>query len=349
MSLIELAHPETSAAGPPSGLRKPYLLFIADVDDAITAKTAFGLRDWIAEDVVGQWRLHPGAVDLGLPELDPRAAHAAGARSVVVGAAPSGGLLPGHWVAALAFAARVGLDVVSGLHSRLRDVPELVAAARAGGSALHDIRVPPERFAVATGRKRSGRRLLTVGADCAIGKKYTALAIARELAHRGKPADFRATGQTGILIAGGGIPLDSVVSDFLAGAAESLSPDAASDHWDVIEGQGSLFHPSYAGVSLGLLHGSQPDALVLCYDPDRSEIDGCPGFPVPDIATAIARNVEAAKLTNADARCVGIALNTSRRAEPDARALLDLTATRFGLPCVDPIRFGAGAIVDAIA
>lgn len=347
MTITKRARAE-DVAGNATRLRKPYLLFIADVDDALTAKTAFGLRDWIPDDIVGQWRLDARAVDLGLPDLDLAAARAAGACSVVIGAAPSGGALPTHWVAALADAARAGLDVVSGLHARLTDIPELTEAARAGGGALHDVRRPPDGLSVGTGRRRGGRRLLTVGSDCAIGKKYTALAIARELERRGRSVSFRATGQTGILIAGAGVPIDSVVADFLAGAAEALSPDAAADHWDVIEGQGSLFHPSYAGVTLGLIHGSQPDALVLCHDPDRREIDGCPGFSMPDIATAIARNVEAARLTNRDARCVGIALNTARQAEADARALLTRTADEYGLPCIDPFRFGATAVVDAI-
>ncbi|WP_375398013.1 DUF1611 domain-containing protein [uncultured Sphingomonas sp.] len=332
----------------PIALRKPYLLLLADIVDPVVAKTAFGLRDWLPDDVVGQWRFSDRAVDLGLPDLDPEAAVRAGARSVVVGAAPVGGRLPAHWVDALAEAARAGLDVVSGLHARLGDLPALVAAAETGGAALHDVRRPPDDLPIGTGHKRPGKRLLTVGADCAIGKKYAALAIARGLRARGVAADFRATGQTGIMIAGSGIPIDSVVADFLAGAAELLSPAAAPDHWDVVEGQGSLFHPSYAGVALGLIHGSQPDALVLCYDPARREIDGCEGFAIPDIATAIARNVEAARLTNPAARCVGLSLNTSRLSDGDARGLLEAMAAEHGLPVIDPLRFGVDAIVDAL-
>src|SRR5690606_2848482 len=136
-------------------------------------------------------------------------------------------------------------------------LPPLAAAAERNGRRLIDVRVPPAGIPTATGRKRSGKRLLTVGTDCALGKKYTALALARAFRARGLAADFRATGQTGILIAGGGIAIDAVVSDFAAGAAELLSPDAAPDHWDVIEGQGALTHPAYAAVSLALLHGSQ--------------------------------------------------------------------------------------------
>jgi len=329
-------------------LRKPYLLFIGDVEDALTVKTAFGLRDWIPDDVVGQWRLTDRTADLGLPDFDPQAAIAAGARSIVVGAAPTGGQLPPHWIAALTTAAEAGLDVISGLHTRLDGVPELAAAALRAKVALHDVRRPPTDLPIGTGVKRTGKRLLTVGVDCAIGKKYTALAIAREMQSRGIDADFRATGQTGILIAGSGIPIDSVVADFLAGAAESLSPDAAPDHWDVIEGQGSLFHPSYAGVALGLLHGSQPDALVLCCAPERNEIDGCPGFAIPTIATAISRNVESARLTNPDVRCVGIAINTAHLGEAEARSTLNALSATHDRPCIDPLRFGAAAIVDCL-
>lgn len=329
-------------------LRKPYLVFIGDVEDALTAKTAFGMRDWIREDLVGQWSLTAGAIDLGLPKLDAARALAAGAGSVVIGAAPAGGQLAPQWIDALAEAARMGLDLVSGLHHRLSDIPRLVEAAAAGGAALHDIRHLPLHLDVGTGARRTGKRLLTVGTDCAIGKKYTALAVAREMTARGWDADFRATGQTGILIAGSGIPIDSVVADFIAGAAELLSPAAPADHWDVIEGQGSLFHPSYAGVSLGLLHGAQADALVLCTDPERREIDGCPGFPVPPIVVAVERYEQAARLTNPAARCVAIAVNTQRHDDARARALLADWSAQFGIPCTDPFRYGAAAIVDAL-
>ncbi len=330
-------------------LRKPYLLFIGDVDDRLTAKTAFGLRDWIPGDIAGQWRLTDDAVDLGLPDLDPAAAFAAGARSIVIGAAPVGGQLPVHWVDALAAAAHAGLDLVSGLHTRLAAVPALAEAAAASRVAIHDVRGAPGPLPIGSGARRSGKRLLTVGVDCAIGKKYAALAIAREMVARGWSAHFRATGQTGILIAGSGIAIDSVVADFVAGAAETLSPAAEPGHWDVIEGQGSLFHPSYAGVSLGLLHGSQPDALVLCIDPGRTEIDGYPGFVIPDIDTAIRRNVEAAALTNPAARCVGISMNSSNLGEVDARTALARIEDAHGLPCADPLRWGVANIVDSLA
>lgn len=329
-------------------LRKPYLLFIGDVRDLVIAKTACGLRDWIPDDVVGQYRTSADAVDLGLPDLSPAQAQACGARSIVVGAAPMGGVLPPHWLEALLDAARCGLDVVSGLHKRLTDQPQLVMAARQNGVALHDVRVPPAGIPIASGIKRSGKRVLAIGADCAIGKKYVALAVARDMARRGWDHDFRATGQTGILIAGSGMPMDAVVADFLAGAAEMLSPDAAPDHWDVIEGQGSLFHPSYAGVSLGLLHGSQPDALIYCHSLTRDEIHDMPGYPMPDVASGIARNLDAARLTNPKAQLAGIAINTAHLGEDEARSVAAGLAAQHGAPCVDPMRFGLASLVDRL-
>lgn len=327
----------------------PHLLFLGDVTDRLIAKTAFGLAEWRPERIRGQWRLGADAVDVGVPDLSPAEARLAGARSLVIGAAPAGGQIPPHWAQCLVEAAEAGLDIVSGLHSRLADVPGLAAAAARRGVRLVEVRTPPPGLPVGTGERRPGKRLLTVGTDCAIGKKYAALALHRAMLARGWKADFRATGQTGILIAGGGIPIDSVVADFIAGAAEILSPAADPDHWDVIEGQGSLFHPSYAGVSLGLLHGSQPDAILLCVDPDRPEIDGCPGFPIPSAADAIARNLEAARLTNPACRCVGIGFNGSRMAAADRSAFVARVQAETGLPVVDPLADDLSPVLDRLA
>ena len=330
-------------------LKAPYLLFLGDVADMVTAKTACGLRDWAGDKVLGQWRTSPQTVDLGLPDMDAGSAAAAGVRSAIVGAAPFGGRLPPHWAAALAEAARMGIDVVSGLHSKLANRPELVAAAEEGGARLVDVRVPPPGLPVGTGQKRPGKRLLTVGADCALGKKYTALALTRELQRRGLSATFRATGQTGIMIAGGGVPLDAVVADFLAGAIEALTPAAAPDHWDVIEGQGSLFHPSYAGVTLGLIHGAQPDAIVWCHSLTRTELDDMPGFAMPSYAEGFARTVEAARLTNPLARIAGISVNTSHLVEAEARSVLAALEDEHGVPAMDAMRFGVERVVDGLA
>jgi uncharacterized NAD-dependent epimerase/dehydratase family protein len=244
------------------------------------------------------------------------------------------------WIPALVEALESGLDIISGMHAKLGDVPQLKSAAERHNRRLIDVRTPPRNIPIATGIKRSGKRLLTVGTDCAIGKKYTALSLARAFKNRGLDADFRATGQTGILIAGGGIPMDAVIADFEAGAAELLSPDAAADHWDVIEGQGSLFHPAYAGVSLGLLHGSQPDVIVVCHDPERRNLLGH-AFPLPDIAETIDMNLRLGRRTNTAIRCAGISLNTSRLGETDANKLLAEESARLGLPVADPMRPGA--------
>jgi uncharacterized NAD-dependent epimerase/dehydratase family protein len=226
------------------------------------------------------------------------------------------------------------------MHVRLADVADLRAVAEHHGRRLIDIRTPPPNIPIATGRRRAGRRLLTVGTDCALGKKYTALAIARGLRARGVDADFRATGQTGIMIAGGGMPLDAVVADFVAGAAELLTPAAPADHLDVIEGQGSLFHPAYAGVSLGLLHGSQPDAFVVCHDPGRTHLLGYPDSALPSIEAVIAHTVALGRVTNPDIRCVGVALNSSSLSAVAAAAEMAALQRRLGLPVADPMRPG---------
>jgi uncharacterized NAD-dependent epimerase/dehydratase family protein len=326
-------------------LRKPYLLYLGDVELKSDAKTAFGLRDWCGEDVLGEWSLPQATVTLGLPKLAPADAARQGAGSLVVGVAAVGGILPAHWLPDLEAALDAGMDIVSGLHSRLSGFPELVQAARRSGAQLRDVRHSDQAFPAGTGRKRSGKRVLTVGTDCALGKKYTALALTRALQARGVPATFRATGQTGVMIAGAGVAVDAVISDFVAGAAEALSPDNAADHWDVIEGQGALFHPAYAGVTLGLLHGSQPDALVLCHDPSRDTIEGYPEFPIPTLKDAIRRYEEAAYLTNRAARCVGISINSSSLSDAQWMAYAERLAQELELPVVDPMRGG----VDRLA
>ena len=329
-------------------LHKPYLLFLADVQIKTDAKTAFGLRDWCRADVLGEWSLPAATISLGLPCLSPAAAAAQGARSMVIGIAAVGGALPPHWLPELEAALDAGLDIVSGLHSRLSAFPTLVRAAQRSGARLLDVRHSDRVFEAGTGNKRSGRRVLTVGTDCALGKKYTALALTEALRARGQQATFRATGQTGVMISGGGVAIDAVVADFIAGAAEALSPDNAAAHWDVIEGQGALFHPAYAGVTLGLLHGSQPDALVLCHDPSRQTIEGYANCPIPDLQDAIDRYVQAARLTNAAVRCVGLSVNSSSLSDSEWVRYCHEQTQRLGLPVVDPMRGGVGAVVDRL-
>ncbi len=323
-----------------AALPSPYLLFLGDAVEPGYAKTAFGLRDWAGERCVGEYALPGATVSTGFERLTPAQAANRGARGFVIGVANVGGVIPQSWVPALTEALEAGLDIVSGMHAKLGDIPALRAAADRTGGRLIDIRTPPANIAVGSGAKRSGRRLLTVGTDCALGKKYAALAIARGLRARGVDADFRATGQTGIMISGSGIPLDAVVSDFVAGASEMLSPAAAPDHVDVIEGQGSLFHPAYAGVSLGLLHGSQPDLFVVCHEPGRTTILGHPDHALPTIEEVIAQTVALGRLTNPAIRCAGVCLNTGKLDAQAAATEIEATGHRVGLPAADPIRGG---------
>ena len=322
-------------------LPKPYLLFLGDVTESGYAKTAFGLRDWARDLCVGEFACPEATVSAGLPRMTPRDAFAKGARSLVIGVANTGGVLKPDWIPSLVEGLEAGLDLVSGMHGLLAGSKELKALADRLGRRLIDVRQPPPNIPVATGRKRTGKRLLTVGTDCALGKKYTALALAGAIRRRGFEAEFRATGQTGIMIAGRGMPIDAVISDFVAGAAEMLSPDAAADHWDVIEGQGSIFHPAYAGVSLGLLHGSQPDVLVLCHEPGREHLLGYPEFPTPQLPEAIAAHLRMGALTNPKIRCAGVSFNTAALRPAEAVALMQRTSESLGLPVADPMRGGA--------
>jgi len=245
-------------------IKAPYLIFLGEETRKTYAKTGSGIVDWRPELCKGQLNLIENGLDLGLPRMSVEEAAAAGIKSLVIGTASVGGGIPDQWLETFENALLAGLDIVGGVHKKLNDIPRLVEAAKKSGSKLIDVRVPPANIPVGTGRKRTGKRVLMVGTDCAVGKKYTALAMERDMRKIGLNADFRASGQTGIMIAGRGIPIDAVVCDFLAGAAELLSPDNDADHWDVIEGQGGIFHPGYSPVSMGLLIGSQPDAFVVC-------------------------------------------------------------------------------------
>ncbi len=336
----------TTAA--PIELRAPYLILIGAESDPTYAKTGFGIVHWQRERVAGQLRLPGCEIDLGVPDLDLAEARAVGVRSLVIGVAPVGGRIPDDWWALIEEAAAAGLDVVSGLHAKLSDNLAVVAAAQASGARLVDIRVPPKNLPVGTGLPRSGRRLLTVGTDCAIGKKYTALALDRAMRAAGMKSTFRATGQTGIMISGAGLPIDAVVADFIAGAAELLSPANDADHWDVIEGQGSLFHPGYSGVSLGLLHGSQPDAFVVCHDATRTQVSGFEHFALPTVAECIEQHTAMGRRTNPDIRCVGVSVNTSQLDPLERSGWLRALAAETGLPCVDPLIDGCEAIVQHV-
>ena len=326
----------------------PYLMFLGDVPDALAAKTAAGIVDWRREWCLGQVRLPGCGADLGIPDLSVAAGAAQGARTMIVGIVNAGGVLDEAWIGSITAALEAGMDVASGLHIRLGADPRIAEAARRHGRQLFDVRMSDQRFATGKGTKRSGLRLLTVGTDCSVGKKYTALALEREMRARGMNAEFKATGQTGVFISGRGVAIDAVVADFISGAVEWISPPAAPDHWDLIEGQGSLFHPSFAGVTMGLLHGAQPDAFVVCHEPTRTAMRGVE-HPLPTIADVIDLTVRCGRLTNPAIRPVGIAVNTKALAEDEAKRYLERTGIEHDLPAADPVRFGTGAIVERIA
>ena len=328
-------------------IETPYLVFLGDAKDALAAKTGQGIVDWRRESVAGQQRLPGCAADLGVAELDAAAAKRLGARTLVIGAVNPGGVVPDAWRAHLVDALAAGLDIASGMHTRLAEIPEVASAAHRLGRQLIDVRQPNTVFATASGRKRGGKRLLTVGTDCSVGKKYAALAIERELKRRGIAADYRATGQTGILIAGAGIAIDAVVADFAAGAAEALSPDNEAEHWDVVEGQGSLFHPSFGGVSLALLHGTQPDAVVVCHEPTRTTMRNV-AAPIADVGEVAQQTLALGRLTNPQIRCVGIALNTAALPADEGRRAVADASRQFALPACDPMRDGVATLVDAM-
>ncbi len=329
-------------------MQQPYLLFLGNGDNQGDAKTASGIAYWRADICVGQYRMENCSIDLGLKDTGIDEAVEMGVKTLVVGVAPDGGKICQTWVPTILEALDKGLDVAAGLHERLSDIPEVYRMAKAKGRAIYDVRQPDQTFPVGSGVKRPGMRLLTVGTDCAVGKMYASLSLEREMRQRGMKVDFRATGQTGIFIAGQGVSIDAVVSDFVSGASESLSPANDQDHWDVIEGQGSLFHPSYAGVTLGLIHGSQPDKMVLCHETGRSHIQYIEGYPIPDLRACLEAYTTTARLTNPAACLIGLCINTSSLTEEQALEYLRETERTLRLPCCDPVRTGVSRIVDVL-
>lgn len=329
-------------------IANPYLMFLGDAPDQLAAKTANGVAKWRPDWCIGQFRMEGCKADIGLADMTLEEAAAAGARTLVVGVVNQGGFLPESWISTLEEALDLGMDIASGLHMRLTDLPGIAEKAKRLGRNLYDARHPTRDFDTGKGKPRTGKRLLTIGTDVSVGKMFTALSIEAEMKARGMKAEFKATGQTGIFIAGDGVSVDAVVADFISGATEWLSPDNDSDHWDIIEGQGSLFHAAYAGVSLGLLHGAQPDAMVLCHDPARPHMRGTPHMPMPGLQLCIDANIAAARLINVETRCIGVSLNTSALNEAEAENLLQETERTLGLPCVDAFRHGAGRLVDAL-
>ena len=329
-------------------INAPYLLFLGDAPDPLAAKVAQGIRDWRPDVSVGQYRMPGCKADMKLPDMTIAEAVAAGAKTLVIGVANRGGVFSDTWIEVLKEALEAGMDIASGLHSLLRDEQELVALAARTGGTLHDVRIPSVAYPIATGTRRAGRRCLAIGTDCSVGKMYTGIAMEREMHQRGMKATFRATGQTGILITGGGVPLDAVVADFMAGAVEYLTPENDPDHWDLIEGQGSLFHASYSGVSMALIHGGQPDALILSHEPTRPHMRGLPDYALPSLRDLHEVGLRLARVVNPDCEVVAVSVNTAALDEDGAMECLARIETETGLPTVDPFRQGAGRLVDAL-
>ncbi|MFD1343581.1 N-acetyltransferase DgcN [Litorisediminicola beolgyonensis] len=329
-------------------IQTPYLLFLGDAPDPLAAKVAQGIKDWRPENCVGQFRLEGCKADMGLPDMTLAEAYEAGARTLVIGVANRGGKISALWKDVLLEALETGFDLASGLHNLLRDDPALVERAAATGRSLHDVRVPNVEYPIANGEPRRGKRVLAVGTDCSVGKMYTALALDRDMREAGMSCSFRATGQTGILITGEGVPLDAVIADFMAGSIEWLTPDADPDHWDIIEGQGSLFHISFSGVTLALIHGGQPDALILCHEPTRTHMRGLPGRALPTLPELQELALTHARIANPDCQVVGISVNTQHLGEEEAEAYLAELEKEMGLPACDPYRDGAAKLVEAL-
>ncbi|MEL7301005.1 MAG: N-acetyltransferase DgcN [Pseudomonadota bacterium] len=326
----------------------PYLLFLGDAPDQLAAKVAQGIKDWRPEHCVGQLRMAGCEADVGLRDVTLEEAYEAGARTLVIGVANRGGVISEAWKGVIQRAISLGYDVASGLHSLLRDEGDLVTAAAKAGRQLHDVRIPSVAYPIANGVKRRGKRMLAVGTDCSVGKMYTGLAVDREMRARGLKSTFAPTGQTGILITGRGVPLDAVIADFMAGAIEWLTPDSAPDHWDLIEGQGSLFHVSYSGVTMALIHGGQPDALVLCHEPTRAHMRGLPGYGLPSLEALRDTALPLARVANPGCEVIGVSINTQHMGDDEASDYCRDVEARMGLPTVDPFRHGSGRLVDAL-
>ena len=329
-------------------IKKPYLLFLGDAPDQLAAKVAQGIKDWTPDNAVGQLRLSGCSADLSIRDLSIDEALDAGAKTLVIGVANRGGVISEAWKKVLIEALNKGLDLASGLHNLLRDEEDLVAVANSKGRTLHDVRVPSVQYPIANGISRAGKRCLAVGTDCSVGKMYTAMAMDRLMRERGKNSTFRATGQTGILINGDGVPLDAVIADFMAGSIEYLTPDNDEDHWDLIEGQGSLFHVSYSGVTMALIHGGQPDALILCHEPTREHMRGLPEYKLPDLISLRDLVLPIAKVANPNCKVVAISVNTQNMDQDAALNYLSGLELQMSLPATDPFRYGAGKLVDAL-
>jgi uncharacterized NAD-dependent epimerase/dehydratase family protein len=344
------------------GRRRNIVLLAEGHFTAADAKTAVGVLRWRGEEVVAvldstrAGRSAQDCVGVGgatpvVARLDEAAAR--GADTLLVGIAPQGGALPTSWRGLVAEALMRGWDVLAGLHQFLGDDPELATLAEAKGCALHDVRRWSGARPIAARRASTldAMVVLTVGSDCNVGKMTTALAVQRDLEERGLKVRFVATGQTGIFVADSGAAIDAVPSDFVAGAVEELVVEAGRDADIVmVEGQGSIHHPAYSGVSLALLHGACPDAMLLCHQAGRTHIHVADAAPAPRIRalSELIRDHERAAGWMQPARVLGLALNTMNLDEAEARRAVEHAGHLTGLPVTDPVRFGAEALATAL-
>jgi len=336
-----------------SGERRLLLLAEGFSGDSHHGKTARGVIRYRPEQVVAILdSTRTGETQDGFPIVaTPEEALAYGATTALVGAATTGGRFPTAWRELLKECIAAGLDVESGLHEFISDDPELGVLAARHGVELRDLRKPPPGLNTPTGGNltHDSKVVLTVGSDCAIGKMTVSLELDAEAGRRGVRSEFVPTGQTGIAIAGWGISVDAVVADFIAGASEQLVLEGIERGGELlwVEGQGSLLHPAYSGVTLGLLHGSAPHALVLCHKAGQRYVDDDERFPIPPLAELVALH-ERMSLVARPARVVAIALNTRELDDEAARAAVTAAGEETGLPASDPVRFGASLLTDAV-
>ena len=314
----------------------PYHVFLGDPRDFKQAKVAHGVVEWRPELCVGQYSLPSCEVDLNLPVMTPKQAVKAGAKTFLIGISPFTTSLPDSYREIIREAMSVGLNIASPLHEALDDELEFYAAAC--GVKIYNFRHRPDVYPKGTGEVREGMRLLTVGTDCACGKKFTALSLSRAMTAAKIPNTFRSTGQTGFLISQSGINNDTIEADFLSGAAEWLSPVNDANHWDVIEGQGALSHPSFGGGSLSLIYGSQPDVIVMCTEPGRLTQRGVKMAPL-SLVEEIEYVLTVARRTNPNVRLGAISLFTKYLDEAQReQAFADVIAQFPNIFVFDPAR-----------
>lgn len=339
------------------GKKRRIVILAAGKLDIFTAKTAAGIIRYRGDEVAGV--LDPERAGqrleefIGVGEGIPIVSNLADLESadpdmLIIGVATPGGVLPAEWRGILRDAIQRGMEIVNGLHTMLGEDSELSALAEECGARIWDVRKPPEGLGVGMARARdiSANTVLTVGSDCNIGKKICAIEIACELERRGKDALFLPTGQTGVMIAGRGLAIDRVISDFVSGAIEELLLDHQNHQWLIVEGQGAVFHPSYSGVTLGLMHGACPKAMVLCHYPNRRLLRHT-DIPIPPLEEQIEMH-ERLMQPIQESRVIGVALNCFDLSDSEAREEISKTEDELNLPVTDVIRIGAGPLVDAL-